>query len=98
MAKPHLCPVCQGRGTVPSGFYSMGTLSSNVTPEQCRSCFGQGIVWDYSNNEPGPGFHWIGPVTCQDIQKTITRPNPTVMNTDHFTNVGDDECNTKSKS
>ena len=80
MARPHLCPVCQGRGTVPTGFYSPTGSTSNVTPEQCRTCQGFGMVWDYTDFNPGPGL-WIGPVTCNDIQKTIP-PKGTVVNSD----------------
>jgi len=45
--KPHLCPVCNGKGTVPRGFYEHGDFvsSTNAGPEQCKACLGQGIVW-----------------------------------------------------
>ena len=43
------CPVCEGKGMVPAGFYgaigaehwTVGTL----TPEPCRSCNQTGVVW-----------------------------------------------------
>jgi DnaJ-class molecular chaperone len=42
------CPVCFGKGMVPNGFYSSpGVLTwpaTSTTPEQCRSCGGNGIV------------------------------------------------------
>jgi len=44
---PHTCPVCQGRGSVPMGFYNpnnQGTANSTA-PDQCRSCAGTGVVW-----------------------------------------------------
>ena len=44
---PHKCPVCEGKGSLPAGFYMQvpcGSLSSTL-PEQCRSCSGQGIIW-----------------------------------------------------
>lgn len=45
---PYKCPVCNGRGTMPNGFY-MGTQgqwsTTNASPEQCRSCNGKGIIW-----------------------------------------------------
>jgi hypothetical protein len=44
---PHKCPVCEGKGSVPVGFYAPNealTLSSEQ-PEVCRSCSGHGIVW-----------------------------------------------------
>ena len=42
------CPVCYGKGIVPNGFYrSTGETwtSSSITPESCRSCKGEGVVW-----------------------------------------------------
>lgn len=46
--KPYRCPVCNGRGTVPNGFYrSTGDVIVSYTtePEVCRTCSGKGIVW-----------------------------------------------------
>ena len=43
---PYCCPVCSGRGIVPSGFYTFksgGILTTN--PETCRTCNGAGIIW-----------------------------------------------------
>lgn len=44
----HICPVCNGRGTVPAGFYSSGneTIWSGDTDsrETCRSCGGKGVI------------------------------------------------------
>lgn len=56
------CPVCQGTGLVPNGFYSnpgMPTYSSTSTsPETCKSCNGTGIVYDFDglnkNNQISP--------------------------------------------
>lgn len=43
------CPVCEGRGLVPRGFYeAVGCESWTVGdfgPETCRSCAGHGYVW-----------------------------------------------------
>jgi hypothetical protein len=45
---PHCCPVCNGSGLVPNGFY-MQTINAGATssssPEKCRSCNATGIVW-----------------------------------------------------
>jgi len=41
--KPHICPVCYGRGIVPAGFYE--TTFTEAQEEPCRSCQGTGIVW-----------------------------------------------------
>lgn len=43
---PHKCPVCEGRTTVPAGFYSLGPSTTNAAAETCRACDGRGIVWD----------------------------------------------------
>lgn len=45
---PHVCPVCGGRGRVPTGFYdSTSGYYTTVTtaPESCRSCAGTGVIW-----------------------------------------------------
>ena len=45
---PHRCPVCNGNGLVPNGFYMQTSghwSTSSITPEMCRSCGGTGIVW-----------------------------------------------------
>jgi hypothetical protein len=43
--QPYKCPVCDGTGKVPAGFYSNGYGSTNACPEQCQTCKGIGIVW-----------------------------------------------------
>ena len=65
---PHKCPVCEGRGNVPSGFYDSPTMiheypptSTVSTTETCKSCNGQGILWD-SNSSPTPDHTpWVSP-------------------------------------
>jgi len=46
----YTCPVCNGRGLVPNGFYTaIGVQyysSSSTTPEKCKSCNGTGVVHD----------------------------------------------------
>lgn len=39
------CPICMGRGIMPSTFYQpiIGTASA-IVDEQCRSCEGKGVV------------------------------------------------------
>jgi hypothetical protein len=43
-----LCPVCLGRGIVPSGFYMVpagqGHTTSDARPDKCRTCAGQGVL------------------------------------------------------
>lgn len=45
--KPCRCPVCDGRGSVPAGFYEgpngVGTTATSAEP--CRSCSGQGVIY-----------------------------------------------------
>ena len=48
--RPHVCPVCGGKGLVMNGFYRAIGVNSWSTggsePETCRSCAGRGIVWE----------------------------------------------------
>lgn len=49
---PYCCPVCYGKGIVENGFYlytGQTWPSSSLTPEQCRSCKGTGVVWSNQN-------------------------------------------------
>lgn len=43
------CPVCEGKGLVPYGFYTVigqpYFSSTNTAPETCKSCGGRGIIW-----------------------------------------------------
>lgn len=48
MANPHKCPVCNGTGFVPKGFYY--GLSGETGFDECRTCT-KGIIWDYTNYE-----------------------------------------------
>lgn len=53
--KAQTCPVCQGRGFVPCGFYNTSGIgsSSSISDEKCRSCFGRGYLclYDYCDNK-----------------------------------------------
>lgn len=42
------CPVCEGRGTVPSNFYSCYSSGTavNTAPVTCKSCGGRGVIFD----------------------------------------------------
>ena len=44
MSQPYKCPICEGTGKVPAGFYSMGVVVSDSKSETCRSCQGTGIA------------------------------------------------------
>ena len=46
MPIPHRCPVCGGKGQVPSDFYSPFTYSTTLPFQQCRACCGSGILWE----------------------------------------------------
>ena len=45
--KPYRCPICNGTGIVPGGFYFSvnGYSTSTNTTEMCRQCQGSGLVW-----------------------------------------------------
>ena len=45
---PFRCPVCGGSRVVPNGFYRQTSgdwLTTDATPETCRSCNGIGIIY-----------------------------------------------------
>lgn len=42
---PVKCPVCEGRGNVPAGFYSRSEGITTITNEVCRTCNGSGIIY-----------------------------------------------------
>lgn len=45
--KPHICPVCNGRGIVQRGFYDNSGWGDSITyenPKNCRACGGSGII------------------------------------------------------
>jgi hypothetical protein len=48
MSQPFMCPICQGRGNVPGGFYishvGCPSVSTSVS-EPCRACKGTGIIY-----------------------------------------------------
>lgn len=50
----HKCPVCEGRGLVPAGFYYQNSLPTavNTCPETCRSCNGKGVIFDTDCFDP----------------------------------------------
>lgn len=43
--QPHLCPVCEGRGFKPMGFYTGENGASGARPVKCRTCRGEGVLW-----------------------------------------------------
>lgn len=49
---PHRCPICNGTGNVPGGFYySTGDFCvSNCATETCRTCGGTGVIWEASTD------------------------------------------------
>lgn len=52
MKIPFVCPVCQGRKTVPAGFYNgLEGISTSITPEPCQSCNAMGIVWSEDDDQ-----------------------------------------------
>lgn len=44
-----ICPVCEGRGTVPHDFYAQLGVATSTAREQCRTCRGRTVI-------PPPGF------------------------------------------
>lgn len=72
---PHKCPICEGRGQVPSSFYDgMSTNAANTT---CRSCYGTGIVWD---NTQFPHY----PIPTIPLDGPLNPPWPIIPPNDPF--------------
>lgn len=47
-SKPHVCPICDGRGFVSASFYistNNTSLTNNNDTVKCRTCLGSGLVW-----------------------------------------------------
>ena len=42
--KPHTCPICHGRGTVPHDFYTGTKLAGVTEGVKCRACDGRGVI------------------------------------------------------
>lgn len=38
------CPVCEGRGNMPAGFYGRMAVGTGTAPEGCQSCDGRGLL------------------------------------------------------
>lgn len=79
MSTPHKCPVCEGKGIVPNGFYlSLNTdyMSSNAAAEQCRACTGTGIVY-----VPHPLMTQPNPIDEQAIEEIMRelRNSPLIL-------------------
>lgn len=66
--KPYKCPVCGGKGNVPSGFYDPPQMtyeypitSTVSTTETCKSCNGQGILWSWDCSPTPDHTPWVCP-------------------------------------
>ena len=49
------CPVCEGRGIVPKGFYNFiggNNVTNSSLGEQCRACGGKGYVNTFTQHNP----------------------------------------------
>ena len=64
MSTPVKCPVCEGRGKVPNGFYNVNPTSvasnTDAEPETCKTCYGKGILWARDDKDLTPPIK--GPV------------------------------------
>lgn len=58
MSTPVKCPICEGRGKVPNGFYDLNSASASTStdsaPEECRACQGTGLLWTWSGEIKPP--------------------------------------------
>ena len=63
---PHTCPVCQGKGEHPRGFYGPRDPAEG-NPDPCRSCE-KGVVWE-TRQEYAPT--WVYPPVYQEYHYTV---------------------------
>lgn len=42
---PFRCPVCEGRTTMPKGFYTRILISSDMNDVPCKTCGQTGVIW-----------------------------------------------------
>jgi DnaJ-class molecular chaperone len=51
---PYRCPICDGRGIVPGGFYNSTNVCSVSyrSTEPCRACNGTGVLWELVTYQP----------------------------------------------
>lgn len=65
----YICPICNGRGSVPASFYPEGReagvvrSSSSTGYVTCRTCFGRGILWP--PEPPRPANSGTPPIMVQ---------------------------------
>lgn len=59
----HKCPVCEGRGQVPAGFYYINSAPTaiNTSPEICKSCHGKGVIFEYEGNDYNNPYQPVTP-------------------------------------
>src|SRR5208282_6077669 len=92
LSTPHKCPVCNGRGKVPAGFY--GDQGTDVSEPPCRSCHGSGLVW--SNDcpmlpiYPAPPMQPWPPTTVPIPWQKPLIPSPPIVT------IGKDFCSIQS--
>ncbi len=77
MSEPKKCPICEGRGIVEFNFYNDKT-GIGITPEECRTCEGIGILWDSTSEEYNyyPLIHDNPSKTGDPCENCPVRHNP----------------------
>jgi len=60
------CPVCEGRKTVPAGFYSGTEKEGSTERETCQTCFGTGTINSW---EPPGGERWEWPRSAVNVMR-----------------------------
>ena len=74
--QPYRCPVCDGRGLVPAGFYhfprTLTSTAAGVTSERCRSCVGAGVLWSPASQQaPSPLTTFIGVPSMMPLPESL---------------------------
>lgn len=77
-----VCPLCKGKGTLPTGFYgnpgcSQGDVMQNKFPATCRVCFGKGVIEieKEEKNEKPAHIDWEAWEPCE-LCKRIDEVDP----------------------
>lgn len=48
---PFRCPVCEGRRTMLSSFYTRMVVGTGMDTVECKTCEGDGIIWSDHNDQ-----------------------------------------------
>jgi len=74
VAIPYKCPICEGKGIVPAGFYTgqcCVRLLHSTKQEKCKSCDGEGIILSECNLSISEIIH--GEISIEELDARINK-------------------------